>query len=109
LLLFVFWEIILAEVMLTTDYVLFSQSNSLGVLRQTLKMISSGARDALHNEDRISRSLTNLTVMEWTPESLNLHRVDARDILVLVNTVHVVILEAPTQGASDHKSLIVRF
>lgn len=42
------------------------------------------------------------TVVERASEPLNLHGVDARDILVHVDTLDVVVLEAATESTSDN-------
>lgn len=71
-------------------------------------MKSCWAFHTLDYQNRVSRGLAVLTVVERAPEPLNLHRVDARDIFVHVDTLDVVVLEAATESASYYIFGIVR-
>ena len=71
-------------------------------------MKSCRAFHTLDNQNRVSRGLAVLTVVERASEPLNLHRVDARDIFVHVDTLDVVVLEAATKSASDYIFGIIR-
>jgi hypothetical protein len=71
-------------------------------------MKSCWAFHALDYQDRVPRSLAILTVVERASEPLNLHGVDARNILVHVDTLDVVVLEATPEGTSDNIFGIIR-
>lgn len=57
-------------------------------------MVGCGAGHALHNEHTVPRDLADVTVMKWAPEPLDLHRVDAGDILIFIDTAHMIVLKA---------------
>jgi len=96
-------------VVLRTYHILFGQANGIRIsFRHAFNMKSCRAFHTLDYQDRVSRGLAVLTVVERASESLNLHRVYARDILVHVDTLDVVVLEAATESASDYIFGIIR-
>ena len=96
-------------VVLRTYHILFGQANSIRItFRHTFHMKSCWAFHALDYQDRVPRSLAILTVVERASEPLNLHGVDARNILVHVDTLDVVVLEATPEGTSDNIFGIIR-
>jgi hypothetical protein len=90
-------------VVLRTYDILFGQANGIGItFRHAFHMKSCRAFHALDYQDRVPRSLAIFTVVERASEPLNLHGVDARNILVHVDTLDMVVLEATPEGTSDN-------
>lgn len=100
-------ELLIIKVMLPTENELLGQPDCFLILGQTLQVVWSRTVYTLDYEDTVSWGATELTVMERTSETLDLHGVDAGDILVQIDTVDMVVLKASTQSASDHILAIV--